>query len=492
MQVAGFIGLGIFLRIYHFSELDLTNDEYGTWWVIAGGGWGEVARRAVRIQGQSPFFYFLVKLSSDLLGAGTVSFRLPSILFGIGTLGLVYPLAIRIFADRHVALLAVAAFAVNEKLIFFSQDARPYSLALLCAMVSFLCYLSLLTTEKPSSRVGYLLATGGAYYAHYLFGFVAVIQILHLFLIRRWSWMRPKPWGITYLALAVLCLPGGAQVVSLFGRRNALDYVDRPEILAPAKLALEVLNPWVSFPVAAAVLAFVIFGREEAKPRYRGMELLVVWFLSPILFFATVPPLFGISLLNDRYFLVVVLAALLFQAWLMGVVRQSVWSRWVPLVVLFTVTFAWTLIPALRATGTFCQRPNQGWKRAANFLEKHSQAGDLVVYRAGLVEADEFASLNPNPLILSFASWPLTANLSSVRTYEIIGLPHREIPQNAAYLSSVLKKAAESPRVWLIGKGLMDRVAEVFRGYRDFRVRERISYGSVQVILLEQSDRRTR
>jgi len=58
LLVAGFIGLGIFLRIYNFSKLDLTNDEYGTWWVIAGGGWGEVARRAVRIQGQSPFFYF--------------------------------------------------------------------------------------------------------------------------------------------------------------------------------------------------------------------------------------------------------------------------------------------------------------------------------------------------------------------------------------------------------------------------------------------------
>ena len=489
LLVAGFIGLGAFLRIYNFSNVDLWIDEYGTWWVIAGGDWGEVARRAVRIQGQSPFFYFLVKLSSDLLGPGPVAFRLPSILFGIGILGLAYPLAIRIFQDRQVALLAVAAFAVNEYLIFFSQDARPYSLALLCAMLSFLCYLSLLTTETLSCRLGYLLATAGVYYAHYLLGVVVVIQVLHLFWTRGWSWLRSKTWRATFLALALICLPGAAQVVSLFGRRETLDYLNPAGLLGPIKLALDFLNPWALFPVAIVVLAFRLVGKEKAKLRYRGLDVVVLWALLPIAFFAVVPPLFGITLLKKQYVLVALPGAILFVSWVMAIERGTIWARWVPLVVFVTLTFVFTLIPALQATGTFSRRPNQGWNRAAALLEKNARSDDLILYRVGFVEANQLALPAPNPLIVSFVSWPLTANLTSANHYQMVGLPFREMTQNVAYISSIVKKAAEHNRVWIIGTRageITTRVAHVLISSGQFQLRGRTLYGSVQVILLER------
>jgi len=488
LLVAGFMCLGIFLRIYNFWKLGLTIDEYGTWWVVAGENWRDVLRRAFYSQGQSPFYYFIAKLSSDLLGANAASFRLPSILFGIGVVGLAYPLAIRIFRDRHAALLALAAFAVNQRLILYSQDARPYSLALLCTMLSFLFYLSLLTRERLWYRIGYLVATAGVYYAHYLFSFVVVIQVLHLFLIRGWSWLQSRAWYITFAVLALVCLPGGVQLSGLFVHRESWDYVKRTGVFGPVKLAMDFLDPWAFFPVAFLVLAISIVSREKEKPRYRGLDLVLMWFLAPVALICTIPPLFGVSLLNTRYLLVSLPAAIFFVVWVMAIERRTFWRKWIPLVAFLTLTFVWTLIPALHETGNFSRRPDEGWKRAADFLEKQARDDDLVMYSAGFIQTDRLALPNPDPLLVSFVSWPLSANLSANHKYHMVGLPTRDSTQTAAYISSSLKKATESRRVWIIGRGeLIPKAALALLRTDHFLIRERTSYGSVKLFLLEQS-----
>ena len=490
-----FICLGIFLRIYNFSKLPLLIDEYGTWWVIAPRDWGEVARRAFDIQGQSPFYYLLVKLSSDLFGIGTVSLRLPSLLFGVAAVVLAYPLAVRIFSDRHPALLALAAFAVNEKLIFSSQEARPYSLALLCTMLSFLFYTSLLQTEKLSNRVGYLLATAGAYYAHYLFGLVVVIQILHLFFIHGWSWLKSREWKVSLLLLVLICLPAAAQLSRLFERRESLNWVPSQKPLTPVILALEYLDPWVFFPVALVILAIVILGRPPVeKPQFHGLDLILLWFLSPLVLFTVISPLFGISLLHARYVLVGLPAAILVVAWLMAFERRTSWWKWIPLTVFLTMSFAWNLIPAVRATGTFSKRPFEGWNKAVEVLERNAQEDDLVLYRTGFVEAAQLSLLDRDPLMASFIAWPVTANLSPGRKFNMIMLPYHSYHESrraAAYISAVVKEAAKSRRVWVIGRGaeITDMSQDLVRSAL-FQLRRRDFYGKVQLVLLEQNSQR--
>jgi uncharacterized membrane protein len=178
------VGLGAFLRAYNVGVPELWIDEYGTRWVLADLPLGETVSRVVHFHGQSPLYYLIARVSCGLFGVSAFSLRLPSLLFGIGVLAVAYPLGVRLFRQRHAALVALALFAVNERLIFYSQDARPYALALLCAMLSFLFYVDLLGTDTAARRVAYVLSTAGAFYAHYLFGLVAVVQLLHLTAMR--------------------------------------------------------------------------------------------------------------------------------------------------------------------------------------------------------------------------------------------------------------------------------------------------------------------
>jgi mannosyltransferase len=137
--LAGFLCVGSVLRIYNFWIPGLWIDEYGTWWAVTNGGWSDLVQRVTRIHCQSPFYYSLTKLSVDHLGPSPFALRLPSILAGIGVVGLAYPLGHAIFQQRHAALLTLATFSVHDRLIWYSQEARPYSLTLFCTMLSFLC-----------------------------------------------------------------------------------------------------------------------------------------------------------------------------------------------------------------------------------------------------------------------------------------------------------------------------------------------------------------
>ncbi len=491
--IAGFLCLGACLRIYNFWVPELWIDEYGTWWAVTPGSWTEVARRVLVQHGQSPLYYFLVKPWIALLSPGTVALRLPSILFGVGTLALVYPLGLRLFHDRHAALLALAVFAVNEPLIWYAQEARPYALALFCTLLSFLCYVTVLQTDKPSARLGYVLATAAVYYAHYLFGFIIVIQLLHLLWTRGWSGLISKQWLLTWLLLALICLPGGVQVVGLFGRREALNWVPPQGWTGPLDVALEFLAPGLFAVMALVVLTIGVrglntMGRGEHAPR----KLLLVWFLLPVVWFGGIPPLFGITLLSSQYVLFVLPAALFITAWLMASGRRAGWRMWIPLGTFVTLSVIWYLMPALQATGTFSKRHgapyyNQGWAKAAEFLKTFGQEDDLILLHTGFVEADHLPGFTPDSLVRSFIRWPLVAHLPSGHPYRIVDLPFRLNADTRSYLAALLSGPAQHHRVWVIGLDeIIPSVAKTLIADPRFQLRQQMAYGVVQVIVLEQ------
>jgi 4-amino-4-deoxy-L-arabinose transferase-like glycosyltransferase len=83
-----------------------------------------------------PGYYILMLGWTKLLGSSILALRLPSVLFGIGSILLVYLLALHL-EDSLTALLAAAMLALNGLNLQQSQSARMYSMA---------CFLGLLST----------------------------------------------------------------------------------------------------------------------------------------------------------------------------------------------------------------------------------------------------------------------------------------------------------------------------------------------------------
>jgi hypothetical protein len=401
---------------------------------------------------------------------------------------LAYPLGYAIFRQRHAALLTLAMFSVHERLIWYSQDARPYSLALLCTMLSFLCYLSLLKKQSSAWRVGYVLSTAGAYYAHYLFGFIAIFHIFHLFFAHGWSRLRSRAWLLTFFGLFIVLLPSLPQLVSLFQRRETLNWVPSNRVSS-----LDVMSILIDAPLLS-VLALVVFCIGVSVGGYRlpynrdRMHLVLTWFLVPIAMISLIPPLFGVTLFHGRYVLLALPAAIILMTSVMALAPESGWRGWIPLIVFISLSVIWHLLPSFEKSGVFSERPNQGWAQAMALLNSKGLDGDTILYRTGFVEANQLTVPHPDPLLVSFIQSPLTANLPSGRTYSLIGLPFTLDDHTISYVSSAVRQAAQNQRVWVIAdKNVLNRVEEALtNGYRFGRVAG-ASFGVVHVMLLVRS-----
>src|SRR6185436_6589678 len=96
---------------------------------------------------------------------------------------------------------------LNERMIWASQEARPYSFSFLAAAASFHALLVALEEEKISWWICYVLWTllGLTLHGTFLFAFIAQLIVVGIWLIRRrrmrWDWM---------FSTGLLALLGGA------------------------------------------------------------------------------------------------------------------------------------------------------------------------------------------------------------------------------------------------------------------------------------------
>jgi hypothetical protein len=483
-----FICVGIYLRAFRFWSPSLWRDEYGTWWVVAEG-WREVVHRGLSMQGQSPVYYLIVKLSTLAFGAGPFGLRLPSIVFGTITLALAYPLGWVVWKQRYAAVFVVAAAAVNGQLLWYSQEARPYALALCCVVLSFLCYARLLGDGVTARwRVGYVAATVAVFYAHYVFAFVVVVQMAHLLVVRGCAALRGRKWLLTMFVLGVLCSPGALQLASLAGRRAVLDWVPPGTWHVAVQLFIAYLNlPFLVVLGVVILLVGVVPLRARVLFDRNSVSLLALWLLLPIAVFGAASRVLGVTLLFDRYLLFILPAGLLVAAGLAALGRRDGWRGGASFALLLVASVAWYLVPSVQRTGGFGDRYNEDWAGAVQSLERVAGPGDAILYSTGFVEADQLRLPKPDPLLLSFIRAPLTANLHTGRQYPMEGLPFRVNAETTSYLRSLLTRAASSRRVVIIGLGeAVPFAAAVLLRTEAFASPAIMVHGTVSVIVLER------
>jgi uncharacterized membrane protein len=129
-----------------------------------------------------PFYYLLLKAGTTVWGASVLGIRLWSLMFGVATIPLVMAVGTRLPGVRHAGFLAAAMLAVNERHIFYSQQARSYSFYTFLVML-LVFWVSEITREGEhnlSSVVGFPLLVL-LLYTHYvaaLYIFAVIVAIL--------------------------------------------------------------------------------------------------------------------------------------------------------------------------------------------------------------------------------------------------------------------------------------------------------------------------
>ena len=102
-------------------------------------------------QNQHMLYSISAKVTTSLLGDSAAALRLPAALFGIGSIGALYWLAVQV-ASRTEALLASSLLAVSYHHVWFSQNARGYTGLLLWTLLASGLFIRMLRGETKEKR----------------------------------------------------------------------------------------------------------------------------------------------------------------------------------------------------------------------------------------------------------------------------------------------------------------------------------------------------
>ena len=129
-----------------------------------------------------PGYYILMLGWTKLFGSSILALRLPSVLFGVASILLVYVLA-RHIEDTLTALLAAAMLALNGLHLYLSQTARMYSMACFLGLLSTVILAILVKRGGPPLTycVLYVIVTVAGLATHVYFWPLFITQALWVF-----------------------------------------------------------------------------------------------------------------------------------------------------------------------------------------------------------------------------------------------------------------------------------------------------------------------
>ncbi|MGA2917738.1 MAG: glycosyltransferase family 39 protein [Methanoregula sp.] len=214
--------LGFFLRFYHLGFNSLWLDEASTY-TFASMSLPGIWQATVGGEFNPPLFYWMEHMMLSLGNNETILRFIPALLGGL-TIPLVY-LVGKEFVDRNVGIIAAAACAFSPFLIYYSQEARAYSVMLFFVIFAMIFFLRALKTDDIKDWVLFGVLSALAFWSHFyalvIIGALVLYALAVKFPSLRTDIGSIKPMIIAGAVFVVICLPLILVTIQLFAKRTA-------------------------------------------------------------------------------------------------------------------------------------------------------------------------------------------------------------------------------------------------------------------------------
>jgi mannosyltransferase len=284
----GVTALGAVLRFATLGAQSYHHDEIVTASRVLRVGFGHAMDAVGFSESAPPLYYALAWLWTQVAGTGEWGLRSLSAVAGVATIPVAFLIGRELRGER-AGLLAGALVAVNPMLLWYSQEARAYSLLCLLCALSLLYCVRAMDREQSEERGRRDFVLWGVFSAlalatHYFAVFPLIAEVVLLWR-RRGRAMLPGLWivGVAAALLAPLAYHqmsyGHAEWIGKFSIGHRLgevaisfmvgeigDIIGRVESPEPALV-----------PLALVIAAFVLLamrGTREEK-RVSGIPLAV-------------------------------------------------------------------------------------------------------------------------------------------------------------------------------------------------------------------------
>lgn len=173
--------IALALRLWNLNS-DLWIDEVFTLLDFVRQPMGQIVT-SFPSQNQHMLFSILANISVNIFGESAWSLRLPSVLFGIGSIWAFFFLCRQLLGTRE-ALLGCALMTVSYHHIWFSQNARGYMGLLLFTLLATWCWFEALKKNEWRWWLGYAASVVLGMWIHPTMAFVVAAHgVVHMVLL---------------------------------------------------------------------------------------------------------------------------------------------------------------------------------------------------------------------------------------------------------------------------------------------------------------------
>lgn len=202
------LATALLLRLWGLANMPFQHDEFSAIFRLAYDNLAALMREGVALRDSHPagvqiFLYYWSKIT----GFDHIWMRLPFVLFGVGSIWLVYDAGRKLFG-QPAGLMAAATMAVMQYFVYYSQMARPYIPGVFFNLLAFNLLLTIKGEEKTRfglPHFGLAISLSLAAWVHHFSAFQAGLVFLSgFFQVER---KHIKGLMLTALLAFVLYLP---------------------------------------------------------------------------------------------------------------------------------------------------------------------------------------------------------------------------------------------------------------------------------------------
>lgn len=398
--------LGFTLRIYDLSHKSMWGDEILSVRVYSGNSIPEVIRvSSLRVH---PPLYFIILHFFLYFGDSEFVARLPSVIFGVLSILLIYKVG-RSFFGEGEGLISAFLLSISTLHIHFSQEARMYTLYMFLSLLSLFLFYKAIRENDIKLWIGFVISTVLGLYTHFYMLLVLLIEMpfFVFMLYKKRRSIMTSMWKagrknilllvLTLIIISISLLPLLPQVFRLSESRGlSTPWGIKAEtfyVVLFRNFSVDRFDFSVGYGLLLFLATFLIGLFTSIREYRQPTTFLLVWVFLPstVVFILTLNV--GEPVVAEKYLIFILPGYLIGISRGISSIASSLLKRLgsfsMPfterkkVVVSFTiavVVFGGVNVIPLQH---YYRIENTNWRAAAEYLETNSNPGDFIIAPAG-------------------------------------------------------------------------------------------------------------